>query len=589
MKFWTKRTFLSNFIIIFICVFIPCMFFCVLISNLWTEHIKEDTYANDQTMLSLTSHTFDIILHDITKHIDLIEADENLAAALPPEHTNLWELSAAEFLNLDAAWQDSIRTIMAKPYVNKVYMYLERYPNFVFTEDLIIELGNVEDPSWLNEYRQQDANVKLWATPLSAKSAYTDHVEQSICIFRRLPYLYFGEEMEGVLAVSLDKSYFDSLFSNLPQPSQRDIFILDSNGTQIYALQDGIFTQYLQADDIQEGKNIHFSRSTEEGSVLISIVSSSPYDWSYISVIPQDTLLDSYEMLSHTVHTYVLWAFLISVCLAILVTRRNYRPVRVMLQLIGSYNKTGVIENVQKYSSDEYGYIVYNLVQTLISKQEADHKLAEEELLRKEASLLALQSQINPHFLYNTLDAINWESIEQLGLNNSISKMLLCLCSNLRYITKKTDQFVTLREELDNLQQYITLHQLSSNNKTLFEIHAPNHLLEYRLPTLLLQPLVENAVVHGISKMENGTIRVIVTEVSDGLHIEIQDNGCGFPPEKLQAIRNTLASETLTGDESLGLKNVDSRLKLLYGHSHGLQIHSSQGNGCCITIALPSA
>ena len=108
--------------------------------------------------------------------------------------------------------------------------------------------------------------------------------------------------------------------------------------------------------------------------------------------------------------------------------------------------------------------------------------------------MLALQSRINPHFLYNTLDAINWESIDQLGIGNSISKMLLCLSSNLRYITRKTDRFVTLQEELDNLQQYIALHELSTSNNISFEIDADEHLLDRSVPVLLLQPLVENAV-----------------------------------------------------------------------------------------------
>lgn len=582
MNFRTKRTFLSNFIIILICVFVPCTFFCIMISNLWTTQSKNDIIAKDETMLTLTSHSFDILLQDITTSIDLIEADKQLSDALPSQHSSLWELPVSDYFNLDATWQAAIRTIIAKPYVSNVYMYLEQCPNFVFTDDRIIELGSLGRTEWLDEYRNQDKNVKLWAKPLQ-----TGNNSQSVFIFRRLPYLYFGEEMEGVIAVSLERGYFDSLFSNLPQTSERYIFILDNNFTQLYSLRSNDYTQYVQLEDIQFGRSINFSRSAEEGTVLISIVNSSSFNWSYISVIPARALLDQVENLYGVVYAYILLALLISICLAILVTRRNYRPVRYMIQLIDMYRKKGVIEENVKYSSDEYGYIIYNLIQTFIAKQEADQKLAEEKVLRKESSLLALQSQINPHFLYNTLDAINWESIDQLGIDNSISKMLLCLSSNLRYITRKTDRLVSLQEELNNLEQYITLHRLSTNNKVSFAIDVDEDLLERSVPVLLLQPLVENAIIHGLANTHDGLVQIRIADESNNLLIEIQDNGSGFTPERLQEIQAMLASGELTGTGSLGLKNVDSRLKLLYGPESGLHIQSVQDCGCCIRIVLP--
>jgi two-component system sensor histidine kinase YesM len=227
------------------------------------------------------------------------------------------------------------------------------------------------------------------------------------------------------------------------------------------------------------------------------------------------------------------------------------------------------------------------LIQTFIAKQEADQKLAAEKLLRKESSLLALQSQINPHFLYNTLDAINWESIDQLGIGNPISKMLLCLSSNLRYITRKTDRLVSLQEELNNLEQYITLHKLSTSNKVSFDIDVDKQLLDRSVPVLLLQPLVENAINHGLSNTPDGFVKIRIAESNDKLLIEIQDNGCGFTSKRLQEIQTMLDSGELTGNDSLGIKNVDGRLKLLYGPECGLHIQSAPDCGCCIQILLP--
>lgn len=111
------------------------------------------------------------------------------------------------------------------------------------------------------------------------------------------------------------------------------------------------------------------------------------------------------------VYLFIILAFFISICLASFITRRNYRPIRTMVQMIDTYRIKGIIEDVEKYSHDEYGYVIYNLVQTLVAKQSAEKNLAIEKLLQKEASLLAMQAQINPHFLYNTLEVINWEAL----------------------------------------------------------------------------------------------------------------------------------------------------------------------------------
>ena len=200
-----------------------------------------------------------------------------------------------------------------------------------------------------------------------------------------------------------------------------------------------------------------------------------------------------------------------------------------------------------------------------------------------------MQAQINPHFLYNTLEVINWEAIDLLGAGNNISQMLLCLSSNLRYITQKNGRLVALREELDNLAKYITLQKLFTDDKISFSFRIDNQLLESKVPKLILQPLVENALTHGLPNASYGIVRICVQERCDGVRIKVLDNGKGFSPEKLKTIQNDLEQEnTALRTRHLGLQNIDSRLKLLYGKEYGLSIRTKQSRGTCITVFLPN-
>ena len=143
MKFKNKRAFFSNFILMLFSVFVPCIFFCTLISYLWMQQAQEDAFANDGMMLSLASRTFDTVLRDTTLAIGLMETDDQLTASLSSSSQELMNMSAAQFLGLESAWNDTARIIMAKPYVSEVYFFLERYPDFVFTEDGISALSSI--------------------------------------------------------------------------------------------------------------------------------------------------------------------------------------------------------------------------------------------------------------------------------------------------------------------------------------------------------------------------------------------------------------------------------------------------------------
>jgi two-component system sensor histidine kinase YesM len=203
---------------------------------------------------------------------------------------------------------------------------------------------------------------------------------------------------------------------------------------------------------------------------------------------------------------------------------------------------------------------------------------------KRQKELQVLQSQINPHFIYNTLDTLQWKALEYEA--NEIADLIMSLSSFFRISLNKGKEFISLDKELEHVKSYLTIQQFRYNDILEYEINCDNSLYSCYLPKILIQPLVENAIYHGIKpKLNKGIIKINVFKENNILNIEVSDDGVGIKKEKLEKIRYNL-KEHLTSD-NYGLYNVSQRVYLYYGNDYGLTIQSSENVGTCITIKLP--
>jgi two-component system sensor histidine kinase YesM len=201
---------------------------------------------------------------------------------------------------------------------------------------------------------------------------------------------------------------------------------------------------------------------------------------------------------------------------------------------------------------------------------------------KRDAELKALQAQISPHFLFNTLSTIRWAAIN--GHNKKAADMVLLLSNLLRQTIVKDDEYITLEEEFSNLRHYAELFQLRQSVEFTFEENLPDELKSYRVPKLLLQPLVENAIIHGFENLANGGVIHVSGEIhSDGVSLRITDNGAGMDTNSL---KNKAKAKDFTFS-GIGTANVDERIKLNFGKRYGLHIKSSPGCGTTAEILLP--
>lgn len=213
-------------------------------------------------------------------------------------------------------------------------------------------------------------------------------------------------------------------------------------------------------------------------------------------------------------------------------------------------------------------------------------------LRQKQAEYLALQNQINPHFLYNALEAIRTDAL--LADCEDIAETTEALATFFRYTISNVKEYVTFSDELDNTENYFTIQRCRFGDKISMELDLENEtLLEARMPKLILQPLVENAVSHGLEgKLGPGTVRIVVENSDRTLFLRVRDDGVGMPDERVEQLNRQFAedSEAVAGQQKGGiaLRNVNSRIRLMFGEEYGLHIFSAVGIGteCCVTLPL---
>ena len=219
-----------------------------------------------------------------------------------------------------------------------------------------------------------------------------------------------------------------------------------------------------------------------------------------------------------------------------------------------------------------------NLIDTVYSK----------ELLLKSAEIKAFQAQINPHFLYNTLDCIN--GLVEMNRPDDIKKTVTALASIMR-MSIKGAEILTVRENLSYTEQYMYIEKIRYGDKLLFLSEIPESMMDYYMPKLIIQPLLENSIVHGISELlGKGMIGLFGREEEDAITFTVKDNGKGIPQNVIDLIESRQSSqeaEEQFSRESIGLQNIQSRIQLMYGKEYGLAIKNIPAGGSSVTIRLP--
>lgn len=279
---------------------------------------------------------------------------------------------------------------------------------------------------------------------------------------------------------------------------------------------------------------------------------------------------------------------------AVLFWRIIYRPLQKLEGALRRLKSEGGKADVNLWgSAEDMAEHINLLLEELTQSLERAHA---ETVLRQQFQYAELQNQINPHFLYNTLETIRGQAI--LDDNYKIADMTETLARYFRYNISRSKDDVTLEQELENIQNFIKIHQYRFPGRFRFDIYPHVKREAYadcKIPKMTLQPIVENAIFHGLEqKMDHGKIQIHIDAAADKLMVIVADNGVGMSPERLEELKQRLAAAESRVELSspkehngIAMTNVNSRLKMLYGEEYGLSIASTLGLGTEVEVTIP--
>ena len=393
----------------------------------------------------------------------------------------------------------------------------------------------------------------------------------------------------GVIMVDLDVRLLEETLGSHTFDDDHLILLRNSEGEILESVcRKGIYTQ----EDIKKAVNCLDSETgVEQGGFLKEFslyrYRVESYDWKLEAVVSKENFRSRFLIAGGTFVGITLLTLLFSAALSYLLARRITRPMQRLLTHMEEFSKGDFHVRAKEEGNRDILALSkgFNKMSRRIRHLMEDLRIKEHESAN--ARLRELQAQINPHFLYNTL-----ETIRSLALRNgveSIADIAKSMALIFRYCINSRDEVVTLREELAHVKSYINIQKIRYKNRLQVYFYVDDELLDNCIIKILVQPLVENAIYHGIDqKREGGKISIFCHKSPEGVEIAVEDNGMGMKPEVLHSLQKQLhecQGEHL-GD-SIGLKNVDSRLKLYYGRERGLHIGSVYGQGTRVSFDIP--
>jgi two-component system sensor histidine kinase YesM len=390
---------------------------------------------------------------------------------------------------------------------------------------------------------------------------------------------------------------FQKIFAGLDKPGQGKVFIIDASGTVIYnekesewgePLLDPKLAGAIYGSSAEKGL---FNYRTAEGSrFLTSFTKINNNQWTVVNQISYDYLLkNTNKILIFTVAISISF-MLLCVYVALLVFTSIFSSIYGLMKSMRNLEKGDFQLSVEPHSGkDEIQRLIsayYRMVERL---NDMISQLFREKLAKQEMQIKALKAQINPHFLYNTLETIS--SLAKIHNVHSISKMTTSLSHIFHYSITGEEDFVPLRDEIRSVEHYLRIIHFRYGDRMSSTIAIPESLYASKVLKLILQPLVENAVQHGIEpKSSPGTIRVEAFLKEDRLHLIVADNGVGMDSIRLMELKQLLATaedQLHRTSLGIGLLNVKERLWLAYGVDCSFELYSTEGEGTTIEIILP--
>ncbi|MCR8844698.1 sensor histidine kinase [Paenibacillus sp. SC116] len=321
------------------------------------------------------------------------------------------------------------------------------------------------------------------------------------------------------------------------------------------------------------------------GEAYVTLSQTNKLGMTVISMLPSHEVTDRLAGVRTTIGVVTVLCVILVVVIAYVTVIRISRRTQVIVKAMKQVPAGKLDTRINFQQEDELSDIAHSFNHMVNDLSDYINRVYKSELKQKHAELVALQSQIKPHFLYNTLEVIRMRAVAKGA--HDVGDMIYNLASIFRHMVKDKTH-ITLQEEIENCKRYLELTRIRYRDKLQYTIDMDVGIGGYQVMKLSVQPMIENYLVHGLGlERTDNHIWIHALREEDELIIRIRDNGSGILPERLQQLQEELNSDDLQDHGSLGIKNVHNRLRILYGDRAGIELDSIYQEGTTVTIRIP--
>ncbi len=392
----------------------------------------------------------------------------------------------------------------------------------------------------------------------------------------------------GVISIFSDIKLLRDICNKIKSSENDRILIVDKHDVVVYdTLESNISKQF---DDPAVGVKelANDKKNTGKGKTIVSFTASELTDWRIVRITPQKDLFVGIRELQFKLILLFTAFILLSMALSILLVNRTMNPLKSLIKTMNVIEKGDLSVRFRITSNDEIGRLGRNFNKMIENIENLINTVYIAELRKNEAKLSALQAQINPHFIYNTLESI--KMMAELNDDYNTSEMTMLLGKLLRYSISNTSEKVTVNDDLTYLKYYIKLQNYRFNNRFELKLEIDERIYPAYIFKLMFQPIVENAIFHGLANIQRRGyifIRGYLTE--NGVCFTVEDNGKGMTEDELEILNLKINDFEINQKEikSIGLKNINERIKLNYGDEYGISVQSKFNQGTTVIIELP--
>lgn len=461
--------------------------------------------------------------------------------------------------------------------------------------------GSMTKNSWLDNFGMTPAEIYDTVSQdnmthiFSTREAYTSAQDTAYLFHlghRIIDYKKVDKQL-GIVMVSVDEQMLREACS-VQEGGSHFNFIVDREGRLVSYTQDALLgKKILDWTEDEESRKQAYREfletyaGRETGNLSIYTVYDDKFQWEIVRVSDQNTVVERLKAQQHLIVVVLILSLAALTAVILLLTKSLTGSLRRLVQVMeragrGELSARMQVDGRTPREVEVISRQFNRMLERLGDSMEKEKRAIERQ---KSAEIAALEAQINPHFIYNTLDTINWMAIDRDEYE--ISSSINALAAILRYGINQSNEIVTVRQEEEWLKQYLFLQQTRLKNTFVCEIHVDAQVKEYHIHKLLLQPFVENAILHGFEGVDRThRLSVQIGREEDNLKIEIYDNGKGIPKQLVETM-NRGDFPKCTEKNHIGMENAITRIGMYYGEQAAVRIESEEDVYTRILITIP--